>query len=247
MVVLPPKLWYKLILTTTYLLMNPRTDTQSTTEISPVYQPQPLLWALRSQSTLHLLAGSFPRQVVQTIPIHHFLTSQRTQAHADPQPSRPSRPSAPFILSISPSNRVSRTRDHPSTFPKLLLALHLLDLHLLDLVYDLSRSLVGQVPSDRPSLSHPSIHGESVHSTRPSLRSGSIASATLSSGSGAWMSEAASTSSQKMYQGHHLRPRHRFPPLDRRPVHHWISLPLPPARLTPRPLDRFPSAINPQP
>ena len=165
--------------------------------------------------------------MVRTIRRHHFLTSQTMQADTGPPPNRLS---APCIVSTSPSGPLSRIPHHPSTSPRLLpdpplLARYPLDLpplepHLSDRLYDPSRSLVGQVLSDRPAPpSHHLIHGESVHSTRPSLQSGSTTSATPSSASGVSMSEAASTSSPTMYQEQHLPTKQSFPPLDRRPAH----------------------------
>src|SRR5258706_6777109 len=115
--------------------------------------------------------------------MHHFHTSQPIWADTGPKLSYPSPPPALFILlKASHDDPLSGTPHYPSTPLKLLLDLYLLgphplDLDLLNLQYDRSPSLVGQVPSDQQIPSHLSIQSESVHSTRHNLLSGSTASA----------------------------------------------------------------------
>jgi hypothetical protein len=190
---------YKLNHTITY----PRTALQICREsmasrIFPLSQPQPLL-AVRSRqsrSTLHL---TLPANIIQ------FLTSRVIKAATGP---RPSHLQAPIIPSTSPSNPLLHTLPHLSMCPRLLVDLH-----------DPSQLLVSQAPSDSPSLSHPSIHGESLRSTRPSLRLESTVSVTPSTASGASMSEVVSIFLQKLYQGAYLPTAQSFTSLDRHHPH----------------------------
>jgi hypothetical protein len=135
-----------------------------------------------------------------------------------------------YSVNSAHSGPLSRISHHPSMFPLLF------DLHLLG-PYPVPRpvsvgpasirpsvrplSIAGRPGSIRPTVSRItlSIHVEFVHSIRPNLRSGSTASATPSSASGALMSEAALISSRTMNQEPHLRSVQCFPPLDRRPLH----------------------------